>query len=179
MTEDSEYCSLKIVSHREGKAEIERLLADSRFKVSLRNQAFLRYLAEERFEGRSGGVKAYAIAVDVFGRPATFDQNIDPIVRIEAVRLRTALEQYYDALGGESPIKIELPRGRYCVEFQRNAAYEPSFELAEVMELRSRIPVAVPTTGRNLEFYTLVFAALVVIALGILLMIHVTLQSGG
>jgi hypothetical protein len=90
---------------------------DSRFHITERNRAFLRYIAEETFSGQSKGVKAYSIAIDVFGRPTNFDPNTDPIVRIEAARLRAALDQYYESHGEPGGVRITLPRGNYIAEF--------------------------------------------------------------
>lgn len=112
-----------MVAADEARAELERLLADPRFKLTDRNRAFLRYIANESFTGESKGVKAYSIAIDVFGRSADFDANIDPIVRIEATRLRASLDQYYEAYGADLPIRIHLPRGHYITEFTRSHAY--------------------------------------------------------
>ena len=35
----------------------------------------------------------------------------DPLVRIEAARLREKLREYYEADGQSDPIRIELPKG--------------------------------------------------------------------
>lgn len=107
------------VDQAEAQAEIGRLLTDSRFQSPERNRNFLRFIATEFFEGRAEAIKAYAIAVDVFGRPANFDPSVDPIVRIEATRLRAALTQYYDAHGSDTGIRVDLPRGRYVPVFTR------------------------------------------------------------
>lgn len=101
----------------EARRELERLLSDPDFQCTDRNKKFLRYVAEALFQGREHTVKAYSIAVDVFGRPSNFDPSIDPIVRIEATRLRAALLRYYERPGHDSTIKIELPRGRYLPMF--------------------------------------------------------------
>lgn len=103
----------------EAQAEIDRLLADSRFQSPERNRNFLRFIASEYFEGRAEAIKAYTIAVDVFGRPANFDASVDPIVRIEATRLRAALTQYYEVHGSDTGIRVDLPRGRYVPVFSR------------------------------------------------------------
>lgn len=105
------------VSRLAAQAEIDRVLADPRFRVSDRNRAFLRHVADALFSGKADTVKAYSIAVDVFGRPEGFDASVDPIVRIEATRLRTALEQYYQAFGAPLGVRIELPRGNYIPLF--------------------------------------------------------------
>ena len=107
------------VSERESRTELARLLSDPHFRLTGRNRNFLTYVATEMFEGRSATVKAYTIAVDVFGRPNDFDPIADPIVRIEATRLRAALAQYYEAHAEEGSVRIELPRGKYIPVFTR------------------------------------------------------------
>lgn len=83
------------ITEQETMAELERILSDPEFRSTERNRKFLRYVTEQMLRGREDKVKAYSIAVDVFGRPAGFDAAIDPIVRIEATRLRASLAQYY------------------------------------------------------------------------------------
>ncbi len=61
--------------------------------------------------GNEAGIKAYAIAVDVFGRPQSFDPQSDPIVRVQARRLRAALEEYYAGEGRTNAVRFYLPRG--------------------------------------------------------------------
>ncbi|MEK1888770.1 MAG: hypothetical protein AAAB35_14610 [Phyllobacterium sp.] len=109
----------KRVSEEEARAELERLLSDSQFHSTERNRNFLRFVAQEMFEGRAASVKAYTIAVDVFGRPSSFDPTTDPIVRIEATRLRASLAQYYESRAEEGSVRIELPRGRYIPVFTK------------------------------------------------------------
>ncbi|WP_455273996.1 tetratricopeptide repeat protein [Rhizobium herbae] len=118
----------------DAQAEIDRLLTDPLFQSPERNKSFLRFIASEFFEGRAEAIKAYAIAVDVFGRPANFDPSIDPIVRIEATRLRAALTQYYDVHGSDTGIRVDLPRGRYVPVFTRMAPNDRSSLPAEAAE---------------------------------------------
>src|ERR1044072_5824329 len=94
---DVKVATVDRVSEQEARQELERLLADPQFHSTDRNRNFLRFVAQELFEGRGAAVKAYTIAVDVFGRPPSFDPTTDPIVRIEATRLRASLAQYYEA----------------------------------------------------------------------------------
>lgn len=74
---------------------------------------------EQMLQGRGDKIKAYSIAVDVFGRPASFDPAINPIVRIEASRLRASLVHYYELHGQEGGLRIDLPRGRYVPAVSR------------------------------------------------------------
>jgi tetratricopeptide (TPR) repeat protein len=108
------------VSKEEALTELERVLSDPEFQCSERNKKFLRFVTEEYFAGRENRLKAYSIAVDVFGRPSTFDATIDPIVRIEATRLRTALQRYYEADRHRKGVQIRLARGHYVPEFYRS-----------------------------------------------------------
>lgn len=70
-------------------------------------------------QGRGDKIKAYSIAVDVFGRPASFDTAIDPIVRVEASRLRASLIHYYELHGQAGGLRIDPPRGRYVPAVSR------------------------------------------------------------
>jgi adenylate cyclase len=58
--------------------------------------------------------------------PASFDPIADPLVRIEAARLRDKLREYYEADGRSDPIRIELPKGSYTphVEFRQSPTPE-------------------------------------------------------
>ncbi len=103
----------------EARQELERILADPAFQCTQRNRKFLRFVAEEYFRGRADSVKAYTIAVDVFGRASSFDPSTDPIVRIEATRLRAALTRYYELHGLDRLLRIDLPKGHYVPVFAR------------------------------------------------------------
>lgn len=98
--------------------ELERILASAAFDASPRNRKFLRYVVEETLAGRGERIKAYAIATEVFGRQAGFDPQQDPIVRIEAGRLRRALERFYLMAGPGQGVRITLPRGSYAAAFE-------------------------------------------------------------
>lgn len=101
------------------RAELRRILHSPQFDASERNRRFLGYVVEEALAGRAGGIKAYAIATSVFGRDESFDPQFDSIVRVEARRLRRALEHYYLTDGKSDPIRIDIPRGGYAPAFRR------------------------------------------------------------
>ncbi|MEZ5365712.1 MAG: hypothetical protein R2748_26125 [Bryobacterales bacterium] len=77
---------------------------------------FLTYVVEQKLGGE-GGSKEQTIAVAVFDKPLSFDPRLDPIVRVEARRLRSRLTEYYAVEGTEDPILIDLPLGGYEPEF--------------------------------------------------------------
>ncbi|OCJ13099.1 hypothetical protein A6U87_07375 [Rhizobium sp. AC44/96] len=103
----------------QARSALDRLLADPRLRVPERQKSILLYLVERHFEHES--VKAYAIAIDVLGRPSNFDPGTDPIVRIEMSRLRSSLEAYYLAFGDEHDVWISIKKGKYVVCFTERA----------------------------------------------------------
>jgi TolB-like protein len=102
-------------------AQLDRILKSGPFQQSRRRQRFLEYLVNETLAGRGERLKGYNVALAVFDRPKSFDAAIDPIVRIEAARLRDKLREYYEAEGENDPIRIDLPKGSYRpqIEFRR------------------------------------------------------------
>ena len=128
------------VSREEAFAELERLFADPEFHSTERNKRFLRFVVEEFMEGRGNALKAYSIAVDAFGRPPTFDPGTDPIVRIEATRLRASLSQYYENHRTHHGVRIDLPKGRYVPVFTWRAAVGESAEADQNSSATSEQP---------------------------------------
>ncbi len=97
--------------------ELRRVLASSVFINSDRLSRFLRYSVEQCLLGRIDQLKEYSLGVSVFDKRDTFDPRFDPIVRVEAGRLRLRLKQYYETQGRENPIIIDLPKGSYVPRF--------------------------------------------------------------
>jgi adenylate cyclase len=93
--------------------QLERVLASGDFDASPRSRAFVRFILEETLAGRHAGLTQTAIATRVFQRREDFDPTVDPIVRIQAGRLRRSLERYYLLSGASDPVRILLPRGTY------------------------------------------------------------------
>jgi adenylate cyclase len=101
------------------RAQLGHVLASRAFDASRRNRDFLRFVVEESLAGRADRIKAYTIATSVLGRDEAFDPQSDPIVRIEASRLRRSLERYYLIAGQDDPVRIDIPKGSYVPSFQR------------------------------------------------------------
>jgi adenylate cyclase len=100
------------------RAQLEQVLASRAFDASRRNRAFLQFVVEEALAGRADRIKAYTIGTRVLQRDAAFDPQSDPIVRIEAGRLRRSLERYYLIAGQDDPVRIDLPKGNYVPSFR-------------------------------------------------------------
>ena len=119
--------------------QLDRVLRSPHFDGSTRSREFLRYVVEEVLAGRAAYLKQAAIAVEVFGRKPDFDAVIDPIVRVQAGRLRRSLERYYLLSGDIDSIRIELPKGSYAPVF---------VETVRHVRARVSLPSKAQTTGR-------------------------------
>ena len=114
-------------SPEEARAELRRVMESPQFDCSERNRRFLEYVVEEALSGRADRIKGYSIATTVFGRDVSFDPQLDPVVRMEARRLRRSLERFY-LTGGSSSVKIEMPKGSYVPLFQNVLTHKSSLE---------------------------------------------------
>jgi TolB-like protein len=95
------------------RAQLVRITTSGPFKQSPRRQRFLEYLVSAALEGRIERLKGYTIGVEIFDRPPSFDPMTDPVVRVEAARLRDKLREYYEREGQADPVRIEIPKGSY------------------------------------------------------------------
>lgn len=123
-----------IPSDSEVRSGVRRIVESPDFAASERLQAFLEFVVETTLQGQTDRIKGYTIGTEVFGRSEDFDPQVDPIVRVEAGRLRRRLEHYYLAEGASDPILIEIPKGGYVPRFSyRDARWggpSPQFETA-------------------------------------------------
>lgn len=103
------------------RRQLARVFASPDFHATERLRGFITYVVEEALAGRGERVKAYAIATVVFGRGPDFDNQNDPVVRIEAGNLRRALERYYLTAGRQDAVVISIPKGGYKALFETRA----------------------------------------------------------
>jgi TolB-like protein len=97
--------------------QLERISASDEFRKCPQLLRFLRFAVNEALSGRDGGSKERLIGMEVFGRPSDYDAGGDPVVRVEARRLRRKLAEYYARAGREDPLEIRLPKGAYIPTF--------------------------------------------------------------
>ncbi len=107
------------------RAQIARIVNHPEFSASEKRSEFLEYIVEETLAGREARIKGDAIAISVFGRGDDFDARTDPIVRLEARRLRRDLEHYYHVAGQDDPIIVTIPKGSYVPHFEERPATSP------------------------------------------------------
>ena len=99
--------------------QLDRMLASATFQQVDRLKRFLSFIVEEAVAGRGDQLKEYVIGVHVFGKEPEFDPRTDPIVRVQARRLRARLVRYYREEGSADDVTIELPKGGYAPVFKR------------------------------------------------------------
>ena len=104
-------------SDAEVRAALDRVVASPNFRASPQLASFLRFVVETTLDGHADRIKGYSIAVGALGRNSNFDPQTNPIVRVEAGRLRQALDRYYAGSGRNDELVIELPRGSYVPVF--------------------------------------------------------------
>ena len=100
-------------------AALDSLVASAAFGKAERPSRFLRHLVETALGGEGHLLKESVLGAEVFGRRASWDPRLDPVVRQEAARLRKRLAHYYETGGAESEVRIELPVGSYVPVFRR------------------------------------------------------------
>ena len=100
------------------RAALAEIQASAAFMASRQLSVFLSYVVEKTLAGEADRIKAYSIATEALSRPETFDPASDPIVRVEAGRLRKALNAYYQAEGAGARLRIVIPRGSYVPRFE-------------------------------------------------------------
>lgn len=101
---------------------LDRIVADDLFSGAARLRRFLRFTVESKISGREDQVKEFVIGREVFDRKDGYDPRLDPIVRVEARRLRAKLAEYYAGPGRAEPLRLEYPRGSYVPIVTRPAA---------------------------------------------------------
>jgi TolB-like protein len=136
--------------------EVDRVLTSSVFTHAARLSRFLKYGVECALAGRTD-VNEYAIGVDVFGRPPSFDPRIDPIVRVDARRLRSKLREYYENEGAGDSLEICLPLRTYIPVFRKRSPEplpEPPVEGGpRILKCIIVFPITALSTDREDHFF--------------------------
>lgn len=106
-------------SNYEKREELRRIIQSKLFVSSPKKTRFLEFITEQTFQGNSEKLNEYLIGTEVYDRGADFDQQKDPIVRVQAHEIRRLLKKYYEDEGRGSLIRMELPAGHYVPVFTR------------------------------------------------------------
>lgn len=118
------------------RLQLARIVDSRGFVAAGRLSPFLTFVVERTLAGEP--LKEAIVGVEVFGRPAGYDPRLDPIVRVEARRLRNRLAEYYAGPGAGDPVLIEIPKGTYAATFvERSRPAEPDGSAAAPPERRA------------------------------------------
>ena len=136
-------------------AALERVLKSEDFSAAPRLSSLLDYIVRETLAGRSHLLKGFNIANQVFGRDERFDARTDPLVRVQANRMRKALERYYLLAGKNEPVQITVPKGSYAAVFEnRNVDDERSGALPAAAEPTVAVlPFKSIGSGQDQEYF--------------------------
>lgn len=93
--------------------QLERMLSSPLFVRSPRLSRFMNFVVGAQLDGRDDEIKEYSVGLEVFDRPPSFDPRLDPIVRVEATRLRRKIRDYYLTDGMTDEVMLELRRPGY------------------------------------------------------------------
>lgn len=120
------------------QAQIERILQNKTLRLSEVQRRLLTYLAEKTLSGEADNLKEYAIGIDAFGKPSSYDPRQESVVRMHVARLRQKLAEYYRTEGSADPIIVDVPKGGFKITFEpRPAPAEPALP-TRIVENRSR-----------------------------------------
>ena len=104
--------SLQEGSDADIAAHLQRLLGSEALAKSAANRRLLTYLVQ-CYGQRTDGPKEAEIAIDVFGRDASFHGGDDSVVRVAMRGLRQKLIEYYAGQGKDDRLIFDIPKGSY------------------------------------------------------------------
>src|SRR5579859_2893613 len=113
------------------RAELQAIVGSPLFRNSKRYPEFLTYIVEKALQGESCGLKERTIGINVFGRPADYDTNSDPIVRNTASEVRRRLSFYHAEASADRLVNIYLPAGSYHPELRFTASTSTTVPTAD------------------------------------------------
>ncbi|HZO53221.1 MAG TPA: tetratricopeptide repeat protein [Bryobacteraceae bacterium] len=136
--------------------QLQRIIISRPFRASKRMRRFLEFTVRQVMEGKSGELKEALVGVEVFDRPADYDPRIDPIVRVEARRLRQKIEQYYASEGARDPVRIEYVKGGYAPVIAQAARETADLPAASLGTIRSVLvlPFVSLGAGTDQEYFS-------------------------
>jgi TolB-like protein/Tfp pilus assembly protein PilF len=137
------------ISQQQVRELLTRILDSESFEGVERLKRFLEFVVSEKLAGRGDQLKEFAVGEYAFGRGVSFDPRNDPIVRVQARRLRARLERYRETEGSKDEIYIELPKGGYVPSFRRREVPLPKQKTPTILLDRSSVVVMPFENGSN------------------------------
>jgi hypothetical protein len=159
------------ISPQECLIQIDHMVSSPLLYGSEALSKLLQYLAHHTLNSPADHLKEYQIATEVLGRPSEFDPQSDSSVRVQVGRLRTKLAEYYNSIGAQDPILVDVPKGRYALSFERRGI---SFEKEATSKTTdNNIPSAPPPRPRhNVVLNWMVLANILLLCGNIVYLLH-------
>jgi hypothetical protein len=107
------------------QTHLDRILVSAAFRQSPRCCRFLSFVVENGLKEDHERLRERSIGIELFNRPAHYDANNDPIVRVTASDARRRLAQYYRDSGAADRLRLELPTGSYFPEWRTVETEKP------------------------------------------------------
>jgi hypothetical protein len=116
------------------RAQLTKILDSEALRDAHRLKRFLEYIVVATLAHRPDCLKEYLLGIEVFEKSPSFDPRLDPIVRVQAGRLRAKLKEYYLTEGSEDFVLIHVPKGSYVpvfahAELQGASTNSPAYTL--------------------------------------------------
>jgi hypothetical protein len=146
---------------------VHRVLQSTYFRRTERLSAFLSYICDCAFEGRTDEISEQLIGFRVFGRSSTYSTAEDNIVRTHARLLRQRLDTYFEAEGRDEAFRIQVPKGSYIPVFTGNDSFQ------DQQQSLSREPPPVPVPKGTVSWNMTLSVSLISLILGVLVTIGV------
>jgi len=132
-------------SKKDIMAQMQRILSSPEFHATDMQRKFLEFIITETLAGNAHEIKGYTVATCVFGRKVDFDLNNDPIVSIQANKLRCSLERYYLTVGQNDPVRFDIPKGTYVPVFTQQCTIESGGSLVDNPAVQTCVDGSWPT----------------------------------
>jgi adenylate cyclase len=98
------------------KHHLDQALSSPLFRKAERQSRFLRFVVGAALQSPEATIKEFDIGIAVYDRRSDYDPRTDPIVRVEAARLRARLREYYEGTPPDR-VRIDIPKGHYIPRF--------------------------------------------------------------
>ena len=121
---------------------VQRILASPPFQKSGRLRDLLQYVTDQTIRGNAQELTEQHIGEAIFHKPAGYSPLEDSSVRVHARQLRLKLHEYFDGVGRDESLVVEIPKG----------AYAPVFRLAKPIENPpERVVPLIGTRARKID----------------------------
>ena len=158
-----------MVPAKEEKLEqLDRLLSSRILQGSESLRAFLRFVVTKAVDNQDASLKEYTIATEVFGRSNNYDSRSDSVVRVQAGRLRSKLQEYYATEGKHDRVLIDLPKGHYAPSFSYIEGANGATVTAGLTPEIASVPVKQSAIKDNWMGLAIAALALLAVTLGVL-----------